>query len=420
MQICRNKKEVARRTRRALVSGWVWGLVCVAACGMQATAQTQAPPSGWTAFTQQFDTLVDRDKIVGASILVLRDREVVAHHEHGFADREHGKSVTERTLFHYGSITKTLTAIAIMQLRDRGRLSLDDHVTEYIPELRQVHDPYGSMDAITIRMLLSHSAGFQNPTWPYKQGKPWEPFEPTTWAQLVAMMPYQELEFEPGSRFGYSNPGFIYLARIIEQLTGDAWETYVQKNIFSPLGLTRSYFGVTPYYLAADRSHNYTLLRDEAGKEVIRDNGADFDPGITIPNGGWNAPLADLAAYLAFLTNATNGDPAKRVLYDTVLKRASLEEMWRPLYPVPATGQQNPARSESMGLSFFILTRGKARFIGHTGEQAGFQAFMYLNPANKAAVVAAFNTSSDLPHGGESSAFNVIREAALKLIGPAQ
>ncbi len=413
MELGENNEKVCRTWWTRLS---IWTLLYVIASGVAANAQTQVPPAGWVAFTQQFDSLVDRDRIVGASALVLRDGKILAQHEHGWADREQGKPVTERTIFHYGSITKTLTAIAIMQLRDRGRLSLDDHVTEYIPELRRVHNPYGSMDAITIRMLLSHSAGFQNPTWPYKQGKPWEPFEPTTWEQLVAMMPYQELQFAPGSRFGYSNPGFIYLARIVEQLTGDPWETYVQKNIFSPLGLTRSYFGVTPYYLAADRSHNYTVTRDAAGKVVVRDNGADFDPGITIPNGGWNAPLSDLAAYLAFLTNATNGDPARQALYETVLKHASLEEMWRPLYPTLGAGEQIPAWSESMGLSFFVLVRGNDRLIGHTGEQAGFQAFMYLNPASKTAIVVAFNTSSDLPHGGERSAFRMIQEAALKII----
>ena len=91
-------------------------------------------------------------------------------------------------------------------------------------------------------MLLSHTAGFQNGTWPYGNGKPWEPFEPTTWNQLVAMMPYQQLRFKPGSRYGYSNPGFIYLARVIEQITGDPWDAYVQKNIFAPLELSRSYF----------------------------------------------------------------------------------------------------------------------------------------------------------------------------------
>jgi len=303
-----------------------------------------------------------------------------------------------------------------MQLRDRGRLSLDDHVTQFIPELRLVHDPFGSPDKITIRMLLSHSAGFQGPTWPYKQGKPWEPFEPTTWAQLVAMMPYQELLFEPGSRFSYSNPGFIYLARIIEQLSGDSWEAYVQKNIFAPLGLTKSYFGNTPYYLAVDRSHNYTVTRDPVGNEVVQDNGADFDPGITIPNGGWNAPLDEIGTYLAFLANAAGGDPHKQQRFDTVLKHSSLLEMWQPLYP---TGPETAAKgdtSESVGLSFFIVRRGKATFIGHTGSQAGFLAFIYLNPATGGAIVATFNTSSDFDRQGKESAFRTIREAALKLI----
>lgn len=378
--------------------------------------QQPAPPAGWAGFTQLFDSAVDGDKIVGASVLVMSNGRPVAHHEHGFADRAAGQRVTEQTIFHYGSITKTLTAIAIMQLRDRGRLSLDDHVTQFIPELRLVHDPFGSPDKITVRMLLSHSAGFQGPTWPYKQGKPWEPFEPTTWAQLVAMMPYQELLFEPGSRFSYSNPGFIYLARIIEQISGDSWENYVQKNIFAPLGLAKSYFGNTPYYLAADRSHNYTVTRNPAGSEVVQDNGADFDPGITIPNSGWNAPLDEIGAYLAFLTNAASGDPRKQQRYETVLKHTSLQEMWQPLH---STNPQTPATgdtAESIGLSFFILRRGKATFIGHTGSQAGFLAFIYLNPATGGAVVAAFNTASDFDRQGKESAFRTIRDAALKLI----
>ena len=373
-----------------------------------AAAPAPSQTAQWAQFTQLFDAATDADRIVGAGVVMVGDGHIIAHHEHGYADRERGVRITQQTIYHYGSITKTLTAIAVMQLRDRGRLSLDDRITGYIPDLRQVHNPFGSMDKITIRMLLSHSAGFQDPTWPYKQGKPWEPFEPTTWNQLVAMMPYQEVAFEPGSRFSYSNPAFIYLARVIEQLTGDPWETYVQKNIFNPLGLTSSYFGLTPYYLAADRSHNYTRLKDASGVEVVRDNGADFDPGITIPNGGWNAPLGDLATYLAFLTNATHGNPQTQRLYDTVLKHATLTEMWQPLYPVKG--------DDSIGMSFFSLRRGKSTIIGHTGSQAGFLAFLYLNPATGAGIVAAFNTASDLSEDDQSSAFTRIRDRAVELI----
>ncbi|HXE60468.1 MAG TPA: serine hydrolase domain-containing protein [Gemmatimonadaceae bacterium] len=373
-----------------------------------------AAPAAWHPFTTLFDSAAHSDSVVGAAVLLMRDGRVVAHHEFGWADRARGQRVTERTIFHYGSITKQLTAISIMQLRDRGKLTLNDRVTSYIPELRQVHDPYGSMDSITIRMLMSHSAGFQNPTWPYKQGLSWEPFEPTTWAQLVAMMPYQELYFKPGSRYSYSNPGFIYLGRIISELTDDPWETYVQKNILSPLGLTRSYFNTTPYYLADDRSANYTVVHDSAtGRPRVQDNGREFDPGITIPNGGWNAPLADLATYLAFLTDASRGDTALEHRYGIVLPRASLAEMWHPLY---LTTPDTAAHREWMGMSFFVLPRGASTLIGHTGSQAGFLAFMYFNPATKAAVVAAFNTNDDSAPDGKPSAFETIRQAALALI----
>ena len=367
----------------------------VAQRNQRPAAAPVSAPAGWEAYTRAFDQYSERDSIVGSATLVVRDGRVVAHHEYGFGDRALNQRVDTSTIFHWGSITKTLTATAVMQLRNRGRLALDDHVAGYIPELRRVHDPFGSIDSITIRMLLSHSAGFQNATWPYTDGKPWEPFEPATWEQLVAMMPYQEIAFKPGSRFSYSNPGFIYLARIVEQLTGDPWEGYVQKNIFAPLGISRSYFGGTPYYLAEHRSNNYYVTSDSAGRERVTANGRDFDPGITIPNGGWNAPLGDIARWVAFLTNATHGDSVTRRLYDTVLPHTTLEEMWRPAHPV----NDDPINPQFMGMSFFLLPRRFGRdtitFVGHTGSQAGFRAFFYWNPHTGDAVIAAFNTSNN-------------------------
>src|SRR5213592_609563 len=277
-------------------------LPALACLALALATQRPHPPAGWDAFTRSFDAYAASDSTVGASVLVVTNGRLVAHHEYGAADRGLGQRVDTNTIYHWASITKTLTAIAILQLRDRGRLSLDDHVTRWIPELRQVHDSFGAIDDITIRMLLSHSAGFQGPTWPWTRGQAWEPFEPTRWEQLVAMMPYQEILFAPGSRYSYSNPGFIYLARIIEQITGDPWEAYVQKNIFAPLDLARSYFRGTPYYLAPHRSHNYYVQKVSTGRETVVDNGADFDPGITSPNGAWNAPLGDLVKITAFLT----------------------------------------------------------------------------------------------------------------------
>ncbi len=319
------------------------------------------------------------------------------------------------TIFHWGSITKSLTAIAIMQLRDRGKLSLDDPIVRWVPELRRMHDPYGMMDSITIRMLLSHTAGFQNPTWTWGNGKPWEPFEPTTWNQLTAMMPYQELLFRPGTRYGYSNPGFIYLARVIEKITGDPWDAWIQKNIFAPLDMTRSYFRGTPYYLASHRSHNYYIIRDSTGAVHVQDNGADFDPGITSPNGAWNAPVDDLVKYTAFLTNAVIPGMT-RERYDVVLSRESLAEMWRPGKPMSQGYEASP--TSWMGLSFFVLDRGGQRILGHTGSQAGFRSFYYFDPLSTMAVIAAFNTTNQVSPAGELQ--RRMSEAALDLLKTAE
>jgi CubicO group peptidase (beta-lactamase class C family) len=373
------------------------------------TRHAAPPPDDWSGFLRLFDAYADSDRIVGASVLVMRDGRVLDRHDYGWADRAAKQRVDGRTIFHWGSITKTLTAISIMQLHERRGLSLDETITRYVPELRQVHDPYGMIDSITLRMLMSHSAGFQNPTWPYTSGKDWEPFEPTTWNQLVAMMPYQELHFRPGTRYSYSNPGFIYLARVIEQLSGDPWESYVQKNIFAPLALSHSYFGATPYYLAADRSNNYTVSRDSSGAVAEKANGRDFDPGITIPNGGWNAPLSDLATYTTFLTSAAHDD-STRHRYEIVIPRAMLTSMWRPLHPMSETA----VASDSMALSFFVIHRGPSTIIGHTGSQAGFRSFLFFNPANSAAVIAAFNTTNDATPA--RTAYNRMYEAALALL----
>lgn len=368
-------------------------------------------PAAWPAFTRTFAAYVDSDKVVGAGAVFVRDGRVVARFDTGFANRAANVRVDDQSIYHWGSITKTLTAISIMQLRDRGKLSLDDRIVRYVPELRFMHDPYGMMDSITLRMLLSHTAGFQNGTWPYGSDRPWEPFEPTTWNQLVAMMPYQELVFKPGTRYGYSNPAFIYLARVIEQITGDPWESYVQKNIFAPLELDRSYFRSTPYFLAEHRSHNYYVRKDSAGPERVVDNGADFDPGITSPNGAWNAPLGDLAKYAAFLTNAVIPGMS-RERYDVVLKRSSLEEMWKPGKPMSQSYESAP--DQWMGLSFFVLERNGQRILGHTGSQAGFRSFLYFNPATKSAVIAVFNTTN---YSSPATAANRrVQDAALSLL----
>jgi len=152
-----------------------------------AVARAQAP-AAWTEFTRNFQAYTDSDHVVGASVVLMKNGQVIARYHTGQANREKNVPVDSQTIFHWGSITKSLTAISIMQLRDRGKLTLDDKIVRWVPVLRTIHDPFSMIDSITIRMLLSHTAGFQNGTWPWGNNKEWEPFEPTTWNQLVAMM----------------------------------------------------------------------------------------------------------------------------------------------------------------------------------------------------------------------------------------
>jgi CubicO group peptidase (beta-lactamase class C family) len=366
-------------------------------------AQVPVPPGfgrAWAPVAQEFHAVLTREGVLGGSLWFLQGDSVLAREFHGLADQETGRKVDANTIFHWASITKTLTAIGIMQLRDRGRLSLDDPIVKYVPELMAVHNPYGPLEAITIRHLLSHSAGFRNPTWPWGGDKPWHPYEPTQWSQLVAMMPYTEILFPPGSKYSYSNPGLIFLGRVIEKLSGDDYEVYIDKNILKPLGMTHSYYDITPYHLLSDRSNNYEV---KDGKPVA--NGLDFDTGITTSNGGLNAPITDMVKYFAFLLG--KGPGAGGPL--PVLKRESLEELWRPVLPA----SDSEAMGDSIALSFFVKHQGPLRLIGHTGSQRGFRAFFYLERASGTAVIAATNTAPANERPGAHPDIGAIREGIL-------
>jgi CubicO group peptidase (beta-lactamase class C family) len=338
-----------------------------------------------TDFRQLHRAETRRAGIAGSSFYVVRGgRTVVADHL-GEQDADAHLPVDSQTIYHWASITKTMTGIAIMQLRDRGLLALDDPIVKYVPELARVHNPFGDTGAITIRHLMTHSAGFRGGTWPWREHE-WQPFEPPSWAQLDAMLPYTEVLFRPGSRFSYSNPGIVYLGQVIERLSGEDFEVYVDKNILKPLGMHASYFDRTPPHLLPHRSHSYYIRN---GKRVAAP--FDVDTGVTVSNGGLNAPMPDMAKYVGFLL----GDPARRADYDLVLKRSSLEEMWKPQIAAGEDFTQGRmAKTTQSGLSFFVDRGRGVRFIGHNGDQNGFRAYLSLCPDQRLGTLLAFNTET--------------------------
>jgi CubicO group peptidase (beta-lactamase class C family) len=345
-------------------------------------------------FRPQFESVLKQHGVVGGGFALVRGQEPAQTIAFGEARASSHKPIDAATSYNWASITKTMTAIAILQLRDRGKLSLDDPAVRYVPELREVHDSFGSVDAITIRQLLTHSAGFRNPTWPWdcddSSNCDWQPFEPTRWSQVAAMLPYTHIAFAPGSRWSYSNLGYVFLGQIIERLSGDDFEIYIDKNILKPLGMADSYFDVAPYFLEDPVSASYLRAGAKLTPQPF-----NFDTGITTSNSGLKAPITDMAKYLRFLI----GEPGNP-LYEVVLKRSSLEEAWTGVLPATEPGQAATAYTAGphgsqpkMGLGFFVVETGGHRYIYHDGDQGGFSSELLIDPADHCASILAVNTT---------------------------
>lgn len=347
-------------------------------------------PAGWASFVTAYTQALPKHAIVGSSVAFVENGTISAKEHFGLRDKAANLRVDDNTIFHWASITKTMTAIGVMQLRDRWLISLDDPIVKYVPELRVIHNPFAAKtktDAITIRQLLSHSAGFRAGTWPWAGEEPWQPFEPPTWNQLVAMMPYTQLDFAPGTKYSYSNPGYVYLGRVIEAVTEQPFETYIDKEILRPLGMTRAFFDQAPSFLRRDKSHSYFV--DDKGTTEAR---FDFDTGITVMNGGLNAPVVDMAKYLGLLQGSA--DVTTQARYDAILRRDSLEEMWKPVVDV--------SPGVSMGLGFFLEEHGGRRFIAHSGGQNGFISHFYVDRVSHKAAIIAFNTQTESARLGDA------------------
>lgn len=353
----------------------------VGAVSAQAEPTTSAHLAGWADVEREFQRQAQSCGAIGASLAFIEGDAIRAQSHYGFADRATRRPVDADTIFHWASCTKPLTAVAIMQLRDRGRLELDQPLRDHCPELRAVHDPHGAFPRATIRHALQHAVGLRAPTWPWRNDE-WQPHEPTQWSQLVAMMPYTDFQFVPGSKFAYSNLGIVLLGRAIELCSGDDYEVYMDKNVLRPLGMRNSYFDTTPYHLQRHRSHGYVPNKDG----TLRDIGADFDTGVTVSNGGLNAPVGDMARFVSLLLGAcARGSDA-----EAVLARASLQEMGQPTLPTGSAG-------EHMGLCLFVQDHGGERVLTHTGGQQGYVSFFYAHPASRTGAVGVFNTGTAGP-----------------------
>ena len=203
-----------------------------------------------------------------------------------------GRKADGATIWHWASITKTFTAIAIMQLRDRGRLAIDDPIIKYVPELAEVHnrvrpDVAGDDPAAPVPLERASGTGpgrsvVTSPG--IRSSRPGG----ASWSRCC---PTPKSSSRRDRSTQYSNPGYVYLGQTIERLAGEDFEVYMQKNVLSPLGMTRSYYDVTPYHLLA-RPLEQLLREGRAGR---RRTGSTSIPGSPRRMAGSTRRSSDMA-----------------------------------------------------------------------------------------------------------------------------
>jgi CubicO group peptidase (beta-lactamase class C family) len=166
------------------------------------------------------------------SVLVARGDDVLFSKSYGSANLEWNIANTSATKFRIGSMTKQFTAASILLLEERGKLKVDDPVKKYMP------DAPAAWDKITLFNVLTHSAGLPNFT-SFPEYAKLQAF-PITPEKIVATFKDKPLDFEPGAKFSYSNSGYVLLGYLIEKITGESYEKFLQDNIFTPLGMKDS------------------------------------------------------------------------------------------------------------------------------------------------------------------------------------
>lgn len=255
--------------------------------------------------------------------------------------------------YRIGSITKTFTALAVLQCRDDGMLALDDPLTKHLGNV-----PFGSAP---VRRLLSHSAGL--PAEP--EGPWWERHAGGDFAALSDQVGVQSLVHPVGTRFHYTNLGYGLLGELVGRLRGSSWIEAVTSRILEPLGMGRTTYGPTAPHAQGYSVHPYAGRLDEE---------PHTDTGAMAPAGQLWSTVEDLVRYASFWIS---GDPA-------VLAASSVQEMC-----TPAAGE--PGSVNTYGLGVQLYARGDRVLFGHGGSMPGFLAGFAVDPTRRTAGIAMSN-----------------------------
>ena len=316
-----------------------------------------------------------RHRLPGASLAVARHGRLVYARGFGVADRRSGEVVQPGSLFRIASLSKPLTSVAILKLVEAGRLKLDDSVADVLGLKPEVDVERNRR--VSIRQCLQHTGGWD-------RGDSFDPMfqsiriarvletrAPAGTSDVIRFMQKWPLDFDPGTRYAYSNYGYCLLGRVIEKVSGESYESYVRQQVLKPMGVSEMRIGKTREAGRAEGEVRYhvdgekvglSVFEADLGQRVSRAYGA-WNIEAMDSHGGWIASAADLVRFATALES-----PGRKPF----LKPSSLEEMFAPP-PAPvsrkADGSVEPVY---YGLGFSVRPTGEGRMNQwHTGSLAG-------------------------------------------------
>jgi len=330
--------------------------------------------TGKTMFTS-LDSLLASEFAAGepgGALLVMKGDSIAYSKSFGIADIVTGEKITENTIFNLGSISKTFVANGILILQEEGKLSVDDPLSKYFPEFKSTE----IADRVTIMHLLTHTSGLpdnrpvsENPEF-FLTAKDYENWAPVTQAE--------NLVFEPGSRYEYSNPAYNALALIIEKVSGQKWQDFIAERIFKPAGMATSTITDGPHP-ETGVSHAYEMVN---GVWTESDYG-EFPTFAAAGNGGVWSSVTGLALY-------------EKAIRENLFLGAELTNKSRTICRPDAWAGDEPP---FIGYSWFIgeeqilgqANKFGVKFVYHTGDQGGFKAFHFSVPEKDLLYVGLFN-----------------------------
>jgi CubicO group peptidase (beta-lactamase class C family) len=296
---------------------------------------------------------VERDRFSGA-VLIVRDGKVLLRRGYGLANREHEVANTPETRFRLGSITKQFTAMAVLILQEQGKLDVREKVKKYLP------DAPDAWNEVTVHHLLTHTSGIPNftdfPEYPKTMS------QHATAEEIVARFRDKPLEFKPGTRFKYSNSGYVLLGRLIEKVSGESYEGFLRRQIFTPLKMKDTGFD-SPIPVIPHRAAGYA----RRGPFVV--NALYIDMSIPHAAGALYSTLDDLLLW----------DQA--LLGETLISKKSLDAMFTP-------------EKDGYGYGWVIGRSYGRRMVGHGGGINGFATDIKRFPDDKVCVIVLSNLVS--------------------------